>query len=175
MGLCAIGLRSSGVPAQRDSGDASTRRRTTGASELGHQRPTVRGLHPTERRWNRTIRAEGCSALPVLKTGRTRRLRSRSFEAGRPHSFPSPLVTTCSRSARELDVSPWLLVTHLGAAPSASPSATPAAAPSTRAAHANVAPPTKPRSTLEELFPGAQYDGDHGHLNLVQATLVREL
>src|SRR3954447_19119664 len=26
-------------------------------------------IRPTERRWNRTIQAEGCSALPVLKTG----------------------------------------------------------------------------------------------------------
>ena len=28
----------------------------------------VQRFLPTERRWNRTIQAEGCSALPVLKT-----------------------------------------------------------------------------------------------------------
>jgi hypothetical protein len=30
---------------------------------------SVQGFLPTERRWNRNIQAEGCSALPVVKTG----------------------------------------------------------------------------------------------------------
>ncbi|HEV2772803.1 MAG TPA: hypothetical protein VGV57_08260 [Thermoleophilaceae bacterium] len=51
---------------------------------------------PTERRWNRTIQAEGCSALPVLKTGWatdspsvSRRHFARRIQPSRlPHAVP---------------------------------------------------------------------------------------
>jgi len=53
---------------------------------LSGEVPFVQRVLPTERRWNRTIQAEGCSALPVLKTGWATRplpLRRRCYE---PHS-----------------------------------------------------------------------------------------
>ena len=65
-------VRSSVVAAHAELGDVCAqgpidRRRPRALDESG----SVQGFLPTERRWNRTIQAEGCSPLPVLKTGVT--------------------------------------------------------------------------------------------------------
>src|SRR5215211_3314982 len=65
----AIGLRSSEVPAPGDLGNLSASAAEPGYGLPEAERATVQALPPTERRWNRTVQAEGCSALPVLKTG----------------------------------------------------------------------------------------------------------
>jgi hypothetical protein len=52
-----------------DFGGSSKMRVEQGVRDALHESGPSAGLSPTERRWNRTIQAEGCSALPVLKTG----------------------------------------------------------------------------------------------------------
>jgi hypothetical protein len=65
----AIVLRSSGVAAQGDFAKSRHGTRGGAATESIAESAGYAGTSPTERRWNRTIQAEGCSALPVLKTG----------------------------------------------------------------------------------------------------------
>jgi len=56
----------------------------------------VQRFSSTERRWNRTIQAEGCSALPVLKTGCVTDSRSLSESRSGPCRCVSPRTARCN-------------------------------------------------------------------------------
>ena len=66
--LARSALRSAEVPAPSDLAGRGVGEAHSNSVHAARKKELCAGIPSTERRWNRTIQAEGCSALPVLKT-----------------------------------------------------------------------------------------------------------